>query len=98
MMYELQLADEHTLVSFLRKRITCKCLDTKYKQVKSLPNMGRCCNDGCSLPEGHVQRSKMFCSCSCSIVLVVMRLAIALMNVKRMIGKNINSAVRNIEG
>jgi hypothetical protein len=65
MMYELQLADEHTLVSFFRRRITCKCLDTKYKQVKSLPKMGRCCNDGCSLPEGHVQRSKMFYCTGC---------------------------------
>ena len=65
MMYELQLADEHTLVSFFRKRITCKCLDTKYKQVKSLPKMGRCCNDDCSLPEGHVQRSKMFYCTGC---------------------------------
>ena len=40
----------------------------------------------------------MFNVVKCSIVLVVMRLAIAVMNAKRMIGKNTNSAVRNIEG
>ena len=33
---ELKNADDHTLVSFYKKRIPCSCLDKKYKEVKSV--------------------------------------------------------------
>ena len=60
---ELDSADDHTLVSFYRKRITCTCLDEKYKEVKSITKMGICFNLNCSHPDRKVERSKMF-SCS----------------------------------
>eukprot|EP00985_Skeletonema_marinoi_P003158 scaffold1315_cov75-Skeletonema_marinoi.AAC.1 len=34
--------DEHTLVSFFKKRISCSCLNTKYKQVRSIKKLGIC--------------------------------------------------------
>ena len=56
--------DIHSCVKFLRKRIPCSCLDIKYKEVKSLPRFGMCCNAECILPnDGQVERNKMF-SCS----------------------------------
>jgi hypothetical protein len=58
-----QCRDSHSLVKYLRKRIPCSCLDMKYKEVKSLPRFGMCCNPACTLPYRQVQRSKMF-SCS----------------------------------
>ena len=51
--------DEHTLVSFFRKRIPCKCLNKRYKQVKSIVKMGSCCNPGCPLPDGKTEYSKL---------------------------------------
>ena len=65
---ELQHSDIHTLVSFLRKRIPCKCLDEKYKQVKSMTKMGRCCNNECFLSDKQVARSEMFCCDGCHAV------------------------------
>ena len=44
---ELQHCDLHTLVKFLRKRIPCKCLDEKYKEVKSMTKVGLCYNIEC---------------------------------------------------
>ncbi len=58
-----QCHDIHSLVKYLRKRIPCSCLDRKYKEVKSLPRFGFCCNTECTLPNRQVERSKMF-SCS----------------------------------
>eukprot|EP00984_Skeletonema_dohrnii_P024816 scaffold13966_cov110-Skeletonema_dohrnii-CCMP3373.AAC.1 len=55
---DLLYADEHTLVSFLRKNIPCSCLDKKYKEVKSTAKMSRCYNEQCSLPDRKVERSK----------------------------------------
>ncbi len=60
---EMHGADEHTLVKFLRKQIPCHCLDEKYKAVKSVKKMGKCCNVNCSLPGRKIERSKMF-SCA----------------------------------
>ena len=62
---ELFGADDHTLVSFYRKRIPCACLDKKYEEVKSVKKMGLCCNPNCSRPENRVERSKMFCCTRC---------------------------------
>ena len=62
---ELKNADEHTLVSYYRKRISCSCLDKKYKKVKSVKKMGWCCNKTCSLPGRKVERSKMFSCTRC---------------------------------
>jgi len=64
--------DEHTIVSFFRKRVPCKCLDRRYKEVKSIVKMGRCSNPSCPLPDGQVECSKLlycskcFTACFCS--------------------------------
>ena len=65
---ELDWADDHTLAKFLRKGIPCKCLDQKYKEVKSVTKMGICCNPQCGHPDRKVERSKMFCRTRCSQV------------------------------
>ena len=62
---ELHYADEHTLVSFFRKRIPCKCLDKKYKAVKSVIKMGVCANPSCSLPDRNAPRASMFSCAEC---------------------------------
>ena len=62
---ELESADDHTLVSYYRKRIPCACLDEKYKEVKSVKKMGLCYNPNCSHPRGRVERSKMFSCTRC---------------------------------
>jgi hypothetical protein len=63
---ELWKADEHTLVKYLRKNISCKCLDTKYKEVKYITKMGYCYNPQCSIPDRMVERSKMlYCTRCC---------------------------------
>ena len=57
---ELIAADERRLVSYLKKRIPCSCLDATYERVKSWPKMGMCCAAKCSLPdEGRVAASAM---------------------------------------
>ncbi len=65
---ELHVADnnDRVLISFLRKRIPCKCLDEKYNEVKSRPKMGICSNPECPLPERKAERSKMFYCTQCS--------------------------------
>lgn len=63
-MMELSLADEHTLVQFFRKKISCSCLDEKYEEVRSITKMGYCWNDKCPLPGG-IRRSKMLCCTQC---------------------------------
>jgi hypothetical protein len=60
---ELQLCDMHTLISFFKKRIPCQCLDEKYAEVKSMTEIGLCCNFECSLPDRMVAKSDML-SCS----------------------------------
>ena len=63
--FELHSNDDHTLVSFCRKRIPCSCLDEKYKEVKSVKKMGFCYNPSCSQPERMVERIKMFTCTRC---------------------------------
>ena len=63
---ELQMSDINTLVNYFRKRIPCKCLDKRHKEVKSVTKMGRCCNSTCSLPDRQVERKKMFRCTGCS--------------------------------
>ena len=65
--YEWHAADDHTLVSYYRKRISCSCLDEKYKEVKSVKKMGRCYNLNCHHPDGRVERSKMFSCTRCGV-------------------------------
>ena len=64
---ELGRADDHTLVSYYRKRIPCACLDEKYREVKSMKKMGLCFNPNCSHPEQKVQRSTMFSCTRCGM-------------------------------
>jgi hypothetical protein len=52
-------SDDHTLVSFYRKRVTCSCLDAKHKEVKSINKMGYCNNDQCPLPGRRAERKDM---------------------------------------
>ena len=63
--YELCDADPYTLVSFFRKRIPCKCLDSKYKEVKSITKIGLCYNYYCSLPDRKTARGKMLSCTQC---------------------------------
>ncbi len=62
---ELGDADDHTLVAYFRKRISCACLDEKYKEVKSVKRMGFCYNPSCSLPGTKVERGRMFYCTRC---------------------------------
>ncbi len=55
--------DEHTLISFFKKRISCSCLDGMYKQVKSVKKLGICYNLDCPLPYCRAERN---CMKSCS--------------------------------
>ena len=64
-MYELFHGDEHTLVSFFRRRIPCKCLDEKLEEVKSITKIGFCHNANCSLPGKKTARSKMLSCTQC---------------------------------
>ena len=63
--YELYKGDEHTLVSFFRKRITCNCLDNKYKEVQSIAKIGFCSNPNCILPDKKIARGKMMSCTQC---------------------------------
>mmetsp|Transcript_3865 Transcript_3865/g.6685 ORF Transcript_3865/g.6685 Transcript_3865/m.6685 type:complete len:258 (+) Transcript_3865:177-950(+) len=79
--FELHDADVHTLISYLKKRIPCKCLDKKYKEVKHVKKMGECCNPCCSLPRGGSSAAK------CFIALGADGLSIALVSAKKLLGK-----------
>ena len=66
---ETYIGDNHTLVKFYRRRISCSCLDEKYQEVKSITKMGFCYNRRCSSTPGRrVERSKAkYCSrCRCA--------------------------------
>ncbi len=62
---ELQIGDMNTVVSFLRKRIPCSCLDKKYEEVKFVTKVGLCANPKCSLPDRKVERKKMLTCTGC---------------------------------
>uniref|UniRef100_A0A7S0XNF9 MYND-type domain-containing protein n=1 Tax=Skeletonema marinoi TaxID=267567 RepID=A0A7S0XNF9_9STRA len=57
----------HMLVKFFRRRIPCKCLDKKYKEVKDTAKLGFCYNPECTItiPNGQVERSKTFYCSRC---------------------------------
>ena len=44
---ELRQGDDHTLVSFFKKRIPCSCLDEIYNEVKTIAKKGICWNQNC---------------------------------------------------
>ena len=54
-----ETCDEHTIVSFFKTRIPCKCLDKIRKEVKSIVKMGICNNTDCTLPDRKAERSKL---------------------------------------
>jgi hypothetical protein len=87
LLHELFGSDDHTLVSFVRNRIPCRCLEDKYNQVKSMPKMGRCCNIECALPDRI--KAEMFRCTQC-------RMIIAPKNVRRQIGHNIRRPARHM--
>lgn len=60
--------DEHTVVSFFKKRIPCKCLDKRYTEVKSIVKMGLCNNQGCTLSDRKAERSKLMHCEQCRLV------------------------------
>ena len=63
---ELTRADERTLVKYLRQHIPCTCLDTKYKEVKSMTKTGVCANPLCHAPDRYrVERSTMLYCTRC---------------------------------
>jgi len=45
---ELIYADKRRIISYLKKRIPCWCLNSSYNLVKNLPKHGLCCFSGCS--------------------------------------------------
>ncbi|KAK1744340.1 hypothetical protein QTG54_004873 [Skeletonema marinoi] len=45
---ELIYADKRRIISYLKKRIPCSCLNSSYNVVKHLPKKGLCCFSGCS--------------------------------------------------
>jgi len=57
--------DEHTLISFFKKRISCSCLDSKYQEVKSVKKLGICYNFKCPHPDRKVERSLTKCCSLC---------------------------------
>ena len=65
---ELQYADEHTLVKFFKRRLSCSCLDEKYQEVKHITKLGICLNQNCKLPDKKVARNTMVCCTRCSLV------------------------------
>ena len=64
---ELFVADEHTLVRYLQKRIPCSCLDEKYEEVKDMKKIGLCCNPQCKLPGNVAERTSMLCCSRCRL-------------------------------
>ncbi len=60
---DLVYADMRRIVSYLKKRISCSCLDAKYKEVKSLPKTGMCRN--CEESEHRVELSSLMSCGSC---------------------------------
>eukprot|EP00986_Skeletonema_menzelii_P009999 scaffold4693_cov149-Skeletonema_menzelii.AAC.1 len=61
--------DQHTLVSFFRKRIPCSCLEGKYEEVKSITMTGLCHNRKCPLPGRIVERKALKLCSRCRQVL-----------------------------
>eukprot|EP00984_Skeletonema_dohrnii_P012312 scaffold4982_cov92-Skeletonema_dohrnii-CCMP3373.AAC.3 len=62
---ELLHADNRRIISYLRKRIPCSCLNVHYNVVKHLPKKGICCFLDCSHPSRKVELSKMWSCGSC---------------------------------
>lgn len=60
--------DMHSRVKYFWRRIPCSCLDERYKEVKSTPKMGQCCNTKCAHPDAKVERSKLRCCSRCRSV------------------------------
>ena len=65
--HDLLNADQRRLVSYLKKRIQCSCLNDKYREVKALPKMGTCRYPKCSQPQAKVALSKLLTCSRCKI-------------------------------
>ena len=55
--HDLICSDERRMISYLKKRIPCSCLDVKYKEVKTQKKMSVCANLACRL--GRVEFNSM---------------------------------------
>lgn len=62
---ELGWIDKRRLVSYMKKRIPCSCLDAKFKALKSLPKMGLCSNDECAVGSNMLELSSMMSCGGC---------------------------------
>ena len=70
--HELARSDKRRLISYMKKRIPCSCLDAKYKEVRSLPKTGFCSYPHCggklklsSLMSCEGCRKEHYCSKAC---------------------------------
>eukprot|EP00984_Skeletonema_dohrnii_P021526 scaffold10783_cov133-Skeletonema_dohrnii-CCMP3373.AAC.3 len=64
---EIHIGDMHTLVSYLRRRIPCCCLDETYVKFRSTKKIGLCRNPDCPLPNGQTKRSAMLQCTRCRL-------------------------------
>ena len=62
---EVYFAGVRRIISYLKKRIPCSCLDALYNKVKPLPKMGLCGSLNCSHPDRKVEISKMWSCEAC---------------------------------
>ena len=65
LLIDLENGDDHTIVSFYKKRIPCSCLDEEYNEVKSMKKKGVCWNVNCT-KKGMVDRSSLMCCARCN--------------------------------
>jgi len=66
-LYELNNADEHTLVEYFWMRTPCSCLRPKFEQVKSTVKTGICAAIHCPLPDnGRIECTSMICCTRCA--------------------------------
>lgn len=68
-MFELHNADnnDRVLIGYLKRRLSCSCLNDLYNEVKSTRKLGICFNEKCPLVGRKAERSKMFYCSRCGL-------------------------------